>query len=278
MSIFFAMFLGLVQGLTEFLPVSSSGHLSILQNLFGMNSTEGHLFFDVLLHLGTLVSVFIMYRKDIREMIASVVGLFKKDRSLIEGFEDRRPSPAGRLVVLIVIATLPLFLIVPFNDRFEQLYYNTTFVGFALLITGALLFVADKIVPGTKNERTATVKNVLLVGAAQMIAVIPGISRSGSTITLGLLQGFDRDFAVKFSFLLSIPAILGANILSLIKTAGEGVDTSLLPAYFAGFAIAAISGCFAINIVKRITRKGRFGKFAYYCWALGALAIVASLL
>ena len=148
----------------------------------------------------------------------------------------------------------------------------------ALLLTGFLLFWSDRMDKGKKTAKSATMLDALLVGVGQAIAVVPGLSRSGTTISAGLVRGFSRKFAVRFSFLMSIPAVLGANILSIAGAVQEGIDTSLLPAYFIGTAVAAVSGYFAIGLVNLLTNKGKFGNFAYYCWGIGAAAVVASLI
>lgn len=279
MSVWFAAFLGLVQGVAEFLPISSSGHLSLFQNFFHMeNVEESQMLFDVLLHLGTLVAVIVAYWSDVRdvvkELVKIVADLFrgrKADHSL--------DQPAvRRLILMVIVATLPLFLAVLFDDVVETLYASTLFVGIALACTGCILFISDKIITGRKNERSATMLDALLVGCMQAVAILPGISRSGSTITAGLLRGFDRKFAVRFSFLLSIPAVLGANLLQVADAVKAGFDTALLPAYLVGMVVAGVSGYFAIRLVRLLMDKGRFGRFAYYCWAVGAATIVASLI
>ena len=151
-------------------------------------------------------------------------------------------------------------------------------IGVALLLTGFLLFWSDRMAKGKKTAKSATMLDALLVGVGQAIAVVPGLSRSGTTISAGLMRGFSRKFAVRFSFLMSIPAVLGANILSIAEAVQEGIDTSLLPAYLIGTAVAAVSGYFAIGLVNLLTNKGKFGNFAYYCWGIGAAAVVASLI
>jgi len=240
------------------------------------NAEQGHLFFDVLLHLGTLISVCIVYRRDIAEIIGAFFALLRRGGRSGAGTAGSRS--AARLLIMIVIATLPLFVAVFAKDYVENLYYNVTFIGFALIVTGFLLFISDRVVKGKKNEKNAKMSNALVVGIAQAIAIVPGLSRSGSTITAGLFQGFDREFAVKFSFIMSIPAILGANLLSLIDAVKAGIDLSLLPTYLAGVVAAAVSGYFAIKLVKLISRKERFGSFAYYCWAVGLIVIVLSII
>ncbi len=276
MTLLNALILGIIQGVAEFLPISSSGHLSIAQNLLGLG-VEGtdDVFFDVLLHLGTLAAVFVAYWTDIREMILE---FFRMIGDVAGGRTPGKVPPARRLIRLIVVGTLPLFLILPIKDMVEGLYANTFFVGGALLVTGLLLYLCDQVRKGRKNERTATLADVLVVGAGQAIATCPGISRSGMTICMGCFRGMERRFAVRFAFLLSIPAVLGANILQIFDVAETGVDWSLLPSYLLGVAAAALSGYLSIRLVRMVADKGKFGAFAYYCWAAGAITVVLSLL
>lgn len=263
--------------MAEFLPISSSGHLSVLQNLFHLNSLEeGHLFFDVLLHLGTLVSIFICYWKDIKDMVREVFIVLRGGRT-VSGERVKQPLPAARLFLMLVIATLPLVLIVPINDLVEQLYYQTWFIGVAFLLTGCLLYVSDRMTPGTKTEKNIRIRDALIIGCCQCVATIPGLSRSGTTITAGIATGLDRSFAMRFSFLLSIPAVLGANILSIFNAVSEGFETSLLPVYLVGMLAAVVSGIAAIMLMKLISRKNKFGFFTYYCWAAGIVTLVLSL-
>ena len=275
MSLFSAILLGLVQGVTEFLPISSSGHLAIAQELLsftGASDIPG--FFDVLLHLGTLFAVFAAYWSDIREM---VVEFFCGVRDLKNHSTPTPLPPARRMILLIVVATLPLFVIVPFKDTIEALAGSLYFVAFALLATGCMLFFSDRVKKGRKTEKTATVTDALIVGLGQAIATCPGISRSGTTITVGCFTGFERSFAVRFSFLMSIPAILGANILSLKDAIADGIIWGDVPVYIVGVAVAALSGYACIRLLKMIAAKGKFGAFAYYCWAVGALTLVLTM-
>ena len=276
MSLLSSILLGLVQGIAEFLPISSSGHLAIAEHLLNVSgATEIPDFFDVLLHLGTLVAVFVAYWSDIRDMIQELIC---GARDLARRSTPDPIPPARRLILLIIVGTLPLFLILPVNDLVEQLYYHTFFIGLMLILTGFLLFVADKMPKGTRTEKTMRVRDALVIGVCQAVATIPGLSRSGTTIAAGMATGLDRSFAVRFSFLMSLPAVLGANILSLAKAAKAGIDVSLLPAYLAGMLVAMVSGVAAIGLVKRLTSKGRFGAFSYYCWGAGALTMILSLI
>lgn len=276
MSYISAIILGLVQGVAEFLPISSSGHLSLFQHFFQLTDVEhDHMFFDVLLHLGTLVAVFFAYRRDIAELLREFFCMVHL-RKLPQG--QTPDIPARRMILMIIVATLPLLLVFPIKDRVELLYQNTFFIAFALVLTGTLLFVSDRMPRGHKTAGTATMGDAILVGLAQAVAVVPGLSRSGTTISAGMARGFDRTYAVKFSFLMSIPAVLGANILSIVDAVKAGIDTSLLPMYLVGVLVAMVSGYASISLLRFIARKGRFGGFAYYCWGAGLVTLILSLI
>lgn len=276
MSYLTAVLLGLVQGVAEFLPISSSGHLAIAEQLLNLQGASNvPEFFDVLLHLGTLVAVFIAYWDDIRDMI---VEFFAGIGDLAHHSTPNPVPPARRLILLIIVGTLPLFVMVPFRRFFSSLGDNMYFIGGALIFTGILLFVSDRVQHGRKSEKTATLLDALLVGIGQAVALCPGISRSGMTITTGCFAGFERKFAVRFAFLLSIPAVIGANILSLKDAIDAGIDWASVPAYLVGVAVAAVSGYACIRLLRYIADKGRFGAFAYYCWAVGALTLALTIL
>ena len=276
MSYISAIILGLVQGVAEFLPISSSGHLSLFQHFFQLTDVEhDHMFFSVLLHLGTLVAVFFAYRRDIAELLREFFCMVHL-RKLPQG--QTPDIPARRMILMIIVATLPLLLVFPIKDRVELLYQNTFFIAFALMLTGTLLFVSDRMPRGHKTAGTATMTDALLVGLAQAVAVVPGLSRSGTTISAGMARGFDRTYAVKFSFLMSIPAVLGANILSIVDAVKAGIDPSLLPMYLVGVVVAMVSGYASISLLRFIARKGRFGGFAYYCWGAGLVTLILSLI
>ncbi len=270
-----AIFLGLIQGLAEFLPISSSGHLAFFQEVVAvLDAGEESMFFDVLLHLGTLVAVFVAYWAEIKALILeffAMVGV----RKLPQGQKPDRLS--RRMILFIILGTLPLFAVLPVKDFVEGLYSNPMFIGCAFLGTGLILFLSDRLSRGNKDVKNASILDVLLVGCGQALATVPGISRSGTTISVGLARGFSREFAVKYSFLLSIPAVLGANILSLIDAIQEGIDWTQMPMYLAGVATAMISGYLAIRLLKYISRKSSFGGFAYYCWGIGLVTLILSL-
>ncbi len=276
MTLLSSVLLGLIQGVAEFLPISSSGHLAIAEHLLtSFRAADVPPFFDVLLHLGTLAAVFAAYWEDIVELVKE---FFLGVGDLLRHTTPSPVPPIRRLILLIIVGTLPLFAVLPVKDAVEGLSDNLLFVGVALIFTGCLLLASDKVSKGRKTERSATLLDALLVGAAQAVATCPGISRSGTTITAGCFRGFDRRFAVRFSFLMSIPAVLGANLLTLKDALEAGVNWAEVPVYIAGVATAAVSGYFCIRLLKMIADKGRFGWFAYYCWAAGALTLLLHLL
>ncbi len=269
-----SVLMGIIQGVAEFLPISSSGHLALFQTFFGMeNMEEKYMLFTVLLHFGTLISVCVVYWRDIVEMIRE----FFLGIAALAGKRDTgvAPPPARRMVMLIIVATLPLFVMVLLQDVINQLFSNSIMVSCALLATGFILFFSDRLAKGHKTARNATLVDALIVGCGQALAVIPGLSRSGTTISVGMLRGFDRSFAVRFSFLMSLPAILGANILEVKDAVDAGFNVEELPMYLVGVAVAAVVGYFAIRLVKSLSDKGKFGKFAYYCWAVGLGSLIA---
>ena len=184
------------------------------------------------------------------------------------------------MVLLIIVGTLPLFLILPIKDKVEAFGNNPLFVCGALLITGCILFLSDQMARGHKTVRSATLLDVLLVGAAQALATIPGLSRSGCTISAGMVLGFERKFAVRYSFLMSLPAVLGATLLKVLDVMGQegGIPAENLPKYLLGMVVAAVMGYFSIQLVKLLANKGRFGAFAFYCWGAGGLFILLSIM
>lgn len=267
--------LGFVQGVAEFLPISSSGHLTLLQHFFGM--PEPDQLFNILLHFATLLAVCVYYIQDVAEMVVEffrgVAALFSRRPS------HGNPPEARRLVLLVIVGTLPLFVVLLVKDYVEMLGNYPAAVSCALLLTGCILFFSDRMAGGRKTARNATLRDALLVGVAQGFATVPGLSRSGCTISAGMAVGFDRRFAVRYSFLLSLPAVLGATILEVkdVFTAEGGLPEGMLSIYLLGMAIAGVVGYFSIRLVNLLAAKGKFGAFAYYCWAAGLVFLVLSL-
>ena len=266
--------LGFVQGVAEFLPISSSGHLTLLQHFFGLEEVDT--LFNILLHFATLLAVCVYYFEDVVEM---VVEFFRGLAALFSRRRQGQEIPeARRLVLLVIVGTLPLLAVMLIKDKVAMLGNSPIFVSCALLVTGCILFLSDRMAGGHKRGRSATLKDAFLVGVAQGFATVPGLSRSGCTISAGMAVGFDRKFAVRYSFLLSLPAVLGATILEvkdMLEMEG-GIPTDLLPKYLLGMAIAGVVGYFSIRLVNLLAAKGKFGSFAYYCWAVGLIALIAS--
>lgn len=274
MSIWESILYGFIQGLAEFLPISSSGHLAIFQSVFGAKSPDDNISFNILLHLGTLIAVFFVYRKDIWQLICAFFSLCKK---LLRGnFQYSSYTTNERFVILVVIATIPLIPAALMEDYITALTSSIIVVGVILLFNALLLFFSDKMAKGNKTLDEVTPKNAIAVGLCQMLAVLPGLSRSGSTITGGLTQGFERPLAVRFSFILSIPAILGACVLKLpdffATAASEGTEQLLI--YLAGALVAGLVGVGAMKLLTYISQKSNFRLFSYYCIAAGLFAIL----
>lgn len=271
MTIFDAIFQGIVQGLTEFLPVSSSGHLSLVQHFTGQSGETGAMF-SILLHFGTLVAVFIAFFPTIWELIVEfcrMVGDIFTGR-----FSLKDPSPQRRMIFMLVLALLPLgaaFFIKDFYASFSE-DGDIIVEGVCFLITSGLLFLSDRTRKGEKDAAGMLPADALAVGVAQALAPMPGISRSGSTISTGLLMGLSREYAVAFSFILGIPAVLGANIFEIGDALSEGIAVSPL-VLFVGMAVSAVVGFFAIKMVKWLVKENQFKIFAWYTLALGALTV-----
>lgn len=273
MDILQAIIIGLVQGLTEFLPVSSSAHLIFTQQALGLSDVG--LAFDVLLHVGTLVAVVAYFFSDIISMIK---GFFLSLIDLKDGkfMEEVRRDPYKKLAWLTIIATIPVGIVgVLFNDLVESLFTGITVPAFFLLITGCLLYVSQRMNSGGIDLSNITLKEALIMGCGQALAVLPGLSRSGTTIAAGLFSGLEKEFAAKFSFILSIPAILGAGVFQLKDLSGGSVE---IEACIAGFIVAVISGYLAISFLLKLIRERSLDIFAYYCWIVGAIILVGSLI
>lgn len=275
MAILYAALLGLVQGVAEFLPISSSGHLALLENILGgtgLMELDGSAFFNILLHLATLVAVVIAYWPDIVDMffeVGDMAGDLVHGRGL-----SARGKPTRKLIYMILLATVPLFVIVPFNDAIERLNEIPWFIGAALILTGTLLYISDRLPRGRKTERDMTCLDAVVIGVAQGLATMPGLSRSGTTIAAGMARGLRRSFAVRFSFLMSLVSVAGAVVLELMDAIREGINAAMLPSYAVGMIVAGVTGYMSIRLLQRIVRKGRFGGFAYYCWFVGVISIV----
>lgn len=288
MSLLESIIMGFVQGLAEFLPISSSGHLAIMKQILHIEVETG-LLFDVLLHLGTLVAIFIAFWKDVRQLICegfcivfdflknvcyAVGNLFRKENK--HEYIKMAETPYRRFVLLVLVSTIPTGILgIVFQDVIEAASAGLLVPGIMLLITGALLKVADEAESGTVTEENTSYLKAVILGVAQGIATLPGLSRSGTTIATGLLCGFDRSYAVRYSFIMSIPAVLGAAILELKDFNSAAVVSSELAAYAVGTLVAAVVGYICIRTMLVIVRKKKFRVFSYYCFLIGCVAIAA---
>lgn len=262
-----AIILGLVQGLSEFLPISSSGHLALLENLFEINE-ESVLFFAVLLHIGTLVSIFIVYHEDIYALIKEL-GLLFKDIFSGKGLriEER---PIRKLGIMIIVSSIPTAIMgLLFSNFIDKIFGSLMVISICWIITGFILLFSEKLKNNNKEIEGMKYRNAIFVGICQGLAIMPGISRSGSTIVGSLVTGLKREFAVEFAFLISIPAILGSALLEFPKAIKAGIDPSTIGPMIVGFLVAAISGYFAITTMIRIVSKHKMRYFSYYVWIIG---------
>jgi undecaprenyl-diphosphatase len=260
-SLVLALLLGLLQGLTEFLPVSSSGHLVLAQSLIPGFSQPGVLF-DVALHLGTLVAVFVYFWKDLWAMVLS---LFSP--------ESAETTANRRLLWLLIVGSVPTAVIgLLFRKRFEDMFTDIQGAGLWLIITGVLLFITDRVSIRGRGLSAMGLIDALVIGTAQGLSIIPALSRSGATIAAGVFLGLERDLLVRYSFLLSIPAVAGAFVLQLMVHRHEVLQGIDLLAYSVGTLAAAVVGYWSIAVLLNMTRSRRLSVFAYYCWIVGGLA------
>lgn len=267
---------GIFQGLTEFLPVSSSGHLAAFQNIFGkIDESMSGVTYTLLLHVGTLAAVILVYYKDVWNLIKSFFSLVSK---LFRGkFKYNNFSDDEKFFCLLFVALIPLLIGAVLEGTVEFVSDYTLLIGILWIFNALILIISENVKKKTLHFSEITTKNALIVGLYQLIAIFPGISRSGMTITGGLMNGFKREFAVKFSFILSIPAILGSVLITVIKDANELSAGGNMGVILTGMAASFISGLCAIKLLNYITKKHTFKVFAYYCLVIGITVIILSI-
>mgnify|MGYP001025231950 CR=1 FL=1 len=284
MSLLQAILMGIIQGATEFLPVSSSGHLAIFKNIFGVETDTGILF-DILLHFGTLVAIFIVYWADIKKLVieglkivgdccVNLVNFIKNKTSKEEQIYPYRKivcTAYRKFVMLILVSTLTTTVIaVPFDKAIGHAGDTLLIPGICLCITSVILYFADRLPAGKKSVAKATYRNAIFVGLAQAVATLPGISRSGSTITAGLACGYTRKFTVKYSFIMSIPAVLGAVILEI----PDLFKSSDVVNYIVGMVVAGVVGYLCIKFMLYTVKKKNFKGFSIYCMIVGIVSVI----
>ena len=290
MTLIQSVFLGIIQGITEFLPVSSSGHLSILKNFLGI-STDGGLLFDVMLHFGTVIAICIVFRKDVLRMIGETIRILSDIRAnasiLIHNRKEQDAKRRKKLlhnnyrrfVVMVLCATIPTAVIgYAARDLVSLASDSLLAPGIGLILTAVFLIIADVSENGKKIPKDISFTSAFLVGIAQGISTLPGLSRSGTTIAACLIGGYDRRFAVKYSFIMAIPAILGAMCLEIGQLGSAGVSAAQFFIYLAGAVTAGIVGYFSCRKMLTIVRKKKFRGFAIYCLILGSISIIGYVL
>ncbi len=286
MSLLEAIIMGLIQGITEFLPVSSSGHLALFEIAFDLEKTG--LLFDCLLHFGTLIAVFAVYFRDIWKMICEgfgIIGDFFLNAaaavSRLSGNKEKKYRKIicngyRKFVMLVIVSTIPTGIIgIAAKDLIELASSVLIVPGICLIITSILLFIADRCKEGSKTPKHVSYTNAFIIGICQGFATLPGISRSGTTITACLLSGFDRRFAVKYSFIMSIPAILGSVVLQLFDLDITQITSSEWINYLAGTLTAAAVGYICIKIMLFVVKEKKYTIFSIYCLIVGAISIGA---
>ena len=247
-----AIFLGLIQGLTEWLPISSSGHLVIIQQLLGLQAS---LFFDVLLHAGTLLAAITFFRRDIYKFFITALKLDFKSRE-------------GQYIPYLILGSIPLAVVgFLLHDIITSMFNSLLMVGLGLICTGTLLYITKN----TNSDTQLNFTNSFIIGLAQAVALLPGFSRSGLTISIGRLQGINSEEIFKFSFLLAIPSIIGANLFELWNITGFQIDLFLI---IISTGIAAIVGYLSLRLLYRVLKKEKLYMFAYYCWTVGVITIL----
>lgn len=288
MNLLEAVIMGIVQGLAEFLPISSSGHLAIFKYVLNIDlEASGGILFDVMLHFGTLIAIFVAFWKEIKtlflegiflvrdifiNLVLWIRNLFQKEKV---SYRKIQANSYRKFVILILVSTVPTGLIgIFFNEWVEKASSTIIVPGICLWITAVVLFLAEHCKPGNKHFEQITYKDAIIVGSAQGIATIPGLSRSGTTIMTCLKLGFDKEAAVKYSFIMSIPAVLGAVVLQIKDFEGILVNPQLITNYSIGTIVAAVVGYICIKTMLVIVQEKKYRGFIYYCLTIGTIAVL----
>ena len=271
MTIFEAIIQGILQGITEFLPVSSSGHLALFQ-YFSNVEAESSGFIMALLHLGTLVAIFLAFRETIWGLIKEAFWMIKDLFTL--KFTLKQMNDERKMIVMLIIATIPLVILYPFKSAYDGIVARggMLLLGFCFLYTSTILFISDRRDKGKKTVKEMSYGNALFVGIFQGIALFPGISRSESTIGSSLIAGFSKDFAVKFSFILGIPAIQGGCLVEMKEALATSVPIEVTP-MIVGFIVAAVVGYLSIKMIDWLVKTDKYKVFAYYTLVVGVITL-----
>ena len=275
MTYWIAVLLGAVSGLTEYFPISRSGHLAFMQNFLKIGDLEDHLLFSFLIQLALLAAIALTYLPDLRELFRQARRAPGKEAA---ARAQKQKATRSRLISFIALGFLFYIPAFVFEEQIRSFAAKPLIVALSFVVTGLLLFFSDRLSHGNKNVRAQTLPDAVFVGAAQLVSVIPGMSRSGLTISAGLLRGFDQTFAVRYSMLLWLPVGIVSCFITLIRAAMIGITWSYVPMYLVGMLVTFVLGAFAIYAVRLIAQRGRFGNFAFYCWGAGLLTLILFLI
>ena len=277
MGIFESIFFGLVQGFTEYLPVSSSAHLSVLFNLFGSANSGFNLkAFSVFLHFGTIIAALIVFWQDFAEIIFEIMEFIGS--AAVQTGKRRRNFPAVRMLLMMGISMLPLILIIPLSGKIAMLFEKNAFIGIMLIGSGTVLYISDFLLDGSKTERNMSFSDAMILGLCQAVSAIPGFSRTGVAYTGGISLGLSREFSAKYAVMLSVPVMLGANLVRLFDAAELPFSLADVPMCLLGMAAAIVGGIISIRIFCSIAKNGKFRGIGYYCWVAGVLAIILTMI
>ena len=278
MSILIAVIFGAVQGFTEFLPLSSSAHLSVLSNLFGISSSGFNMnAFSVFVHFGTILAVVILYFADFGEILFQTLE-FLSGATPTAPVRGGTRFPSVRLLMLMLCSILPLFLVLPFNKYLTSLNEDTIFIGVMLIASGGILEAAEHLMEGKKTEKSMTLPDAVIFGLCQFVSAIPGISRTGTGLTAGLALGLKKEFAMKFTLMLSVPVMLGAELIRLVKAMQSSFALADVPPCLCGMAASLLAGIGAIKLLGFFVDRGKYHGFAYYCFVAGVLSIILTMI
>ena len=277
MSFWNAILFGIVQGFTEFFPVSSSAHLSEMFNLFGITASGYNVkLFSVFLHIGTILAALGAYWKDFGEIFFQVFDYIAASQSSLP---DTRKSYSGvRLLIMMFFSCLPLAMLLPFNSSINTLYSSNLFIGIMLVLSGVIVFIAGQLKDGRKNEGTMDISDAIIIGICQCAAAIPGISRTGVLLTAGIAVGLKSEFALKFAVMISVPLMFVANIFHFVDSVSMGIELSAVPLCLLGMAVAAVSGFFAIKVLRSLIKDKKYHYFSYYSWVAGVIFIILTMI
>lgn len=270
MSIWNAIFLGIVQGLAEFMPISGSGHLAVLQHLFGVTTNGDYYFMQSLLHAGTLIALLFVFRTELNTMRQQLM-LNRLQR--YEQTEEKR-YPKTRLFTMIAFASIPMIVAAPFYSMFSGLAVKTAFVAIMLILNGALIYATENMKEGKYYEGNFPFKWAIVVGISQCAAVVPGISRVASAYGASVACGLRRDRAIHFAYMMAIPSLIGIVIVDLIIAVSRGISLSEVPGALIAMVCAIGFGILSLQWMKKIVQAEQYGNFAYYCWVIGAVSLI----